>query len=111
MELSQARVFIPNKGYHDYTDAKRYGELSFVTTGIQNKFGVANMARLWEDALADSLPTDYILQTSLSILTSIGIASFAMKHEGRVNVLLWQRGKYIERTIILNKGENYEKIR
>jgi len=97
------RVFIPNKGHHDYSDAKRFGALHFVTKGIQNKYGIANMARCWEAALEDSCPTDFILQTSLSILTSIGVASFAMKHDGRVNLLLWQGGKYIERTIILNK--------
>ena len=97
------KVFIPNKGHHDYTDAKRYGELIFVTKGIQNKFSVANMARCWEDALEYSQPTDYILQTSLSILTSIGVASFAVKHNGRVNLLLWGNGRYIVRTIIFNK--------
>ena len=99
------RVFIPNKGHHDYTDAKRYGELVFVTKGIQNKFSVANMARCWEAALEDSLPTDYILQTSLSILTSVGTAAFAMRHNGRVNLLLWGSGKYVDRTIILTKGD------
>ena len=62
-EIPQARVFIPNKGHHDYTDAKRFGELTFVTKGVQNKYGVANIARVWEDALEASLPTDYILQT------------------------------------------------
>ena len=102
----EPRVYVPNKGFHDYTDAKRYGSLHFVTTGVQNKYGVSNMARCWMDALSDSSPDDFILQTSLSVLCSVGAAAFATIH-GRVNYLLWQNDKYIVRTIILReeKGE------
>ena len=97
----EVKVFIPNKGFHDYTDAKRFGTLTYVTTGSQNKFGVSNMARCWDAAIQDSSPSDYILLTSLSILSSVGAAAFAMKHEGRVNFLLWQKDRYIARTIVL----------
>ena len=97
----EAKVFIPNKGFHDYTDAKRFGEIIYITTGSQNKFGVSNMARCWDAAIKDSSPHDYILVTSLSILCSVGASAFAMKHEGRVNFLLWQKDRYIARTIVL----------
>lgn len=93
------KVFIPNKGFHDYTDAKRFGQLVFVTKGTQNKYGVSNMARCWDAALKDSTPQDYILITSLSILSSIGAGAFASKHGGKVNFLLWQKDRYIERTV------------
>lgn len=96
------KVFIPNKSHHDYSDAKRFGELIYVTSGVQNKFNTTLMARLWEDVLKKSNKDDYILQTSLSVLNSIGVAMFAYKHEGRVNILIWQKGKYIERTIVFN---------
>lgn len=103
--IREPKVFIPNKGYHDYSDAMRFGQLCYVTTGVQNKYGVSNMARCWAAALADSNPDDFILQTSLSILSGVGAAVFAQMH-GRVNFLLWQKDKYIARTIVLDqKGE------
>ena len=97
--MEDVKVFIPNKGFHDYTDAKRFGVLTFVTTGLQNKYGVSNMARCWDAALQSSTPNDYILITSLTILSSVGAAAFAAKHDGRVNFLLWQKDRYIARTM------------
>ena len=102
-EEKEIKVFIPNKGFHDYTDAKRFGTLTFVTKGSQNKYGVSNMARCWDAALEESSPSDYILLTSLSILGSVGAAAFAVKHDGVVNFLLWQKDRYIERTVVFNK--------
>ena len=102
-EEKEIKVFIPNKGFHDYTDAKRFGALTFVTKGSQNKFGVSNMARCWDSALKDSSPHDYILVTSLSILSSVGAACFAARHNGRVNFLLWRKDRYIARTMVINK--------
>ena len=105
MSEDNKKVYIPNKGHHDYTDAKRFGSLSFVTKGSQNKFGVANMARCWDAAIENSSPHDYILVTSLSILSCVGAAAFAAKHDGRVNFLLWKKDRYIARTIVLNNKE------
>ena len=101
MSDEEVKVYIPNKGFHDYTDAKRFGEIIYITTGSQNKFGLSNMARCWDAAIKDSSPHDYILVTSLSILCSVGAAAFAVRHEGRVNFLLWQKDRYIARTIVL----------
>src|SRR3990167_9797299 len=95
------KVFIPNKSFHDFSDAKRFGELVYVTSGVQNKYNTTLMARLWQDALQESSHDDYILQTSLSVLNSIGVAMFACKYDGKVNILIWQKDKYIERTLML----------
>ena len=102
--MSSIKVFIPNKSHHDYSDAKRFGELIYVTSGVQNKYNTTLLARLWEDVLKKSSAEDFILQTSLSVLNSIGVAMFACKYDGRVNILIWQKGKYIERTLILKGG-------
>lgn len=98
-------VFIPNKGSHDYTDAKRFGELTYVTSGYQNKYSLGSMIRCWKHALETSSPDDYILQTSLSILNAVGIALFALKHNGRCNILIWKKDRYIERQLHLNDTE------
>lgn len=99
------KVFIPNKGSHDYTDAKRFGTLEYVTSGYQNKYSIGSMIRCWKHALIESSPDDYILQTSLSILNAVGLALFALKHGGRCNILLWRKDRYIDRTFFLNSED------
>ena len=103
-QIKNRRVFIPNLSSHDFSDAKRYGELVFITKGEQSKYNVNSMCRTWTGALAESEPTDYILLTSLSILCCIGCSVFSTKH-GRLNLLLWKGGKYIARELIHSEIE------
>lgn len=101
------KVFITNKGSHDYNDALRYGEeLVFVTEGIQNRFSVNQMKRLWLSSLNTNKVTseDYIMVTSLSILTAIGCVLFAIRFK-KLNFLLYRSGKYIARTIMFEEEE------
>ncbi len=97
------KVFIPNKGVHDYSDAERYGQIVFVTKGEQSKNAVGKMARRWADVLKNSSPNDYILVTSLTTLCSIGCSVFALKHKGFLNLLLFREGRYIARTLRLDQ--------
>lgn len=97
-----AKVFVPNLSNHNFTDAKRYGELIYVTKGEQAKFGVNSMARCWTAALEQSQPDDYIIITSLNILCSIGCSVFAAKH-GCLNLLLWRKDRYIARELVFDK--------
>ena len=96
------KVYIPNKAGHDYTDAMRYGELVYVTAGLQNKYSVNQMLRIWQDVLKDSDSSDCIVLTGLSVIGSIGCSVFAVKHQ-RVNLLLWKNGKYIKRELIIDE--------
>jgi len=97
-----SKVFIPNKGSHDYSEAERYGELIFVSDGIQNRFSVDQMCRTWKDFLSTSTKKDYLLVTSLTILNCIGCAVFVAKH-GVLNLLLFKSGKYMARSINLRE--------
>ena len=92
------KVYIPNKGGHDYSGAARFGEIIFVTEGTQDRFAIANMYRAFIDAMADSNERDYFLPSSMNILNAIGAAVFARKH-GRINFLLFRNGEYIEREV------------
>ena len=92
------KVFIPNKGGHDYSKAAKFGELVFVTEGTQDRFAVSNIYRAFVDAMADSDKMDYFLPSSMNTLNTIGAAVFAKKH-GRLNFLLFSEGKYIEREV------------
>lgn len=95
------KVFIANKSAHDFSKAREWGELVFITEGPLNRFGTNNMHRFAEAAFKGSSPSDYILPCALSILNSISISTFAVKH-GRVNLLLWSRkyDKYVERNLV-----------
>lgn len=92
------RVFIANQSGHDFSPAERYGTLFYATKGLINRFSVNYMARTWAAALKDSKPNDYILVTSLTILTCIGCAIFGHLH-GSINLLIYRNSKYISRRI------------
>lgn len=100
--MRRNKVFVPNKAGHDYSAAEERGELVFVTTGLQNRYDIRNMYRVWSEALKDSTPEDYIMLTGLNSLCSIGAAVFAKKH-GRLNFLVYRNGKYILREVVLDE--------
>lgn len=99
-----SKVFVPNKGAHDYSDAERFGELEYVTKGQINSFAVGTMARIWAESLKDSSPDDWIILTSLTTLCTIGCSQFAMKHR-RLNLLLFRKDRYIARKIFFDQLE------
>jgi hypothetical protein len=98
------KVFIPNKGAHDFSDSERYGEIVFVTNGIQNRYSIGSMARVWAHSFLSNKATkdDLILITSLTILNCIGCAIFATRF-GTLNLLLYRNDKYLKRSIILSQ--------
>lgn len=98
VEISNIKVYIPNRSGHDFSDSQRYGSPIFVTSGEVNRFSVGHIARKWMQALENSSEKDYILLTSLTILTTIGAAIFGYLH-GRINILIYRNGKYISRCI------------
>lgn len=101
-------VYIVNRGGHNYSDAERFGELVFCTEGTIDKLDTAQMYRQLNEALADSIPEDYILLTSLTSLCSIACAIFAHKH-GSLNLLIHTSDGYISRHMLFNEvGETSE---
>lgn len=91
-------VFICNQSGHDFSPSEKYGTPVYVTKGIINRFSVNYMARAWAVSLRDSKPTDYVLVTSLTILTCIGCAIFGYLH-GSLNLLIYRNSRYIARKI------------
>lgn len=98
------KVFIVNRSSHDFSDAKRFGELTFLSEGPVNRYATNQMVRQFEDGMKTSGPNDYIVPCSLNVMNSIACAIFAFKH-GRLNLLLFKDGVYIERNHILTKGD------
>ena len=94
-------VFIVNKSSHDFSAAKQFGELIFLSEGSINRYAVNSMFRIFTDTMKDSNSNDYIVPCSLNVMNSIACAIFARKH-GKLNLLLFKNGEYIERNMIFD---------
>lgn len=92
------KVFVVNRGAHDYSAAQKYGDLVFCTTGLLHPYSTSQMVREVEAAMASSSPDDYVLLTSLPTLGAVASALFTFKH-GCLNLLLFKDGAYVERRI------------
>lgn len=84
------RVFIPNKGFHDFSAAERFGELIYLTEdAIPTGLSVNQIYRLITNKMAESSSDDMLLICSLSILNAAAASVLARKH-GCVNYLIYQ---------------------
>lgn len=107
-ESRMSKVFIVNKGGHNYSSAEEFGELVYLTDGLFNRFAVSNIYRHLSEGLKDSNSDDYILISGLSIMSSIACSIFAVLH-GKLNLLLYKsdrknnRELYIKRVLIIKK--------
>ena len=102
MANRRPKVFVVNRSGHDYSAAKKYGDLVFVTEGRQNRFSVNTHGRSWAESLRDSGPDDLIILSSMNVLCSIGCALFASMH-GCLNVLMFRNGKYVKRELSMKE--------
>jgi len=93
-------VYIVNKSSHDFSAARNYGKLIFLSEGPMNRYSTNNMLRVFADKMSDSKKDDYIVPCSLNVMNSIACALFAYKH-GKLNLLLFKEGSYIERNHVL----------
>jgi chloramphenicol O-acetyltransferase len=97
------KVYIVNKSGHNYEDALRFGkELIFLTEGRIKQISVNNIYREVSEKMKDSSPDDYLIITSLPIISAIAASVLARKH-GRLNLLIFKNGKYLERNISLDE--------
>ena len=93
-------VYIVNKSNHDFSAARNYGKLVFLSEGPMNRYSTNNMLRVFAEKMSDSKKDDYIVPCSLNVMNSIACALFAYKH-GKLNLLLFKEGSYIERNHVL----------
>lgn len=93
------KVYIVNRGHHDFSAAERYGELVFLSEGPMPRYQINNIARQFSEVLQHSSPDDYILPCSLSSMNIVACALFAARHM-RLNLLLYKNRRYVERSIV-----------
>lgn len=94
------KVFIANVSGHDYTRAKRFGDLIGVT---QRRVDITHTDRLELDVqsvLRNASDKDYLLVSGSPVVNALCIAYLLNKH-GHVNMLFWDalERDYILRTI------------
>lgn len=94
------KVYVPNRSFHDFTDAARFGELVFLTDGLVNRLNVNQLTRRCMDAMADAKEDDFVLVSSLSIINAVASSIMAFAF-GKVNFLIWEDDHYVERNIVL----------
>lgn len=101
-----SKIFIPNKGVHDYSNAERFGELVFMSTGKFRLLSIGRMFRTFEPFLKGSKPNDYILIAGSTVMNSIACSMFTKIH-GKLNLLIFTLnrhgdGEYKKRNLILD---------
>lgn len=94
------KVYIVNRSAHDFSPAEKYGEIVFLSEGPMNRYSTNHMHRKFTEVMAGSEEGDYIVPCSLNVMNSIACAVFAVKH-GRLNLLLFKEGEYLERNLII----------
>lgn len=96
-------VYIPNRSGHDFSGAKNFGDLVFVTDGRIEKFRINNMYRIVVEKLEGSHPDDFIMATGLTQINVVLASVFAFKH-GRLNLLIYdvKTDTYVPRKIVLS---------
>ena len=97
-----AKVYVPNKTSHDYSEAWDFGNLVFCTQGDLHRLDVRTMQVEIERAFDDTEATeeDFILVSSLTQLCGVACAIFARRF-GCLNLLIIDGGRYHARTINL----------
>lgn len=100
MAKHRKKVYVVNRSSHDFEPAAKYGEIRYLSEGLINRYAVNMMVRTFHETMKDSEEYDYIVPCSLNVMNVIASAIFAHKH-GKLNLLLFKEGKYLERNIIL----------
>ena len=93
------KVFIVNKSSHDFSKAKDFGELIFLSQGPMNRYNTNDIHRQFLEILKTSKKNDYIVPCSLNIMNIIACTIFVHIHK-RLNLLLYKNGSYLERNHI-----------
>jgi hypothetical protein len=115
IKIRQPKVYIPYKSYHNFNDAKRFGELVFCTDRMINREDVQYITRLVVAAMEGAEASDYIMISGLSVINSIMCGIFVGRF-GRINFLMFNDDtqSYVSRKVVLtdviDKGLTNDKI-
>jgi hypothetical protein len=105
-----SKVYVVNRGCHDYSKAEEFGPVVAMSDGAFSRFATGKIFRQFQSFVQASEPDDYLLVSGLTIMTSIAVGMFAVKH-GKVNLLLHNQNPgeaevYVKRTINFKELED-----
>ena len=89
------KVYIINESGHDFSAARQFGKLIFITQGRVVGRQLNKHFRSAEEALRDFSSEDYILCTSLQILNFVVGYIIGWRHVSPIQVLYYHNGGYI----------------
>jgi hypothetical protein len=95
-------VWVVNRSSHDFSPAREWGELRFLSEGPLDKFSVNGMTRQFEEKLRRSSSEDYILLTSLSVMNALACVCFALRHR-KLNLLIYKAKGYVARNLLFEQ--------
>jgi len=98
------KVFVVNKSSHDFSPARQFGELIYLSEGPMDRYAANNMARQFLPELQKSSPGDFILPCGLSIMNLVAASIFSHLH-GRLNLLIFKNKTYKEINLVFNDTE------
>lgn len=107
--MRSPRVYVPNKSYHDFRDASRFGTVVWLTEGPQNRFEINDVYRRIVPLMADAQAMDYLLITGPTTINVVA-ASILAHRFGRINYLLWNawEGRYVSKPIVMEQKEGID---
>jgi len=111
-EMRSPKVFIPNKSYHDFSSARRFGELIFLTEGFQDRHKINDQYRRIVEKMKDAGPGDYLLISGPITLNAIAASIMAYRF-GRITYLVYdaETGRYVSKPIVLAHKEDQDDAR
>lgn len=84
----ETKVYVVNNSGHDFSPAKKFGKLVYLSEGRMNRFQTNQMYRMFSEKMENSTENDYILISGLIQMNVIAAAIQAYKH-GRINMLIY----------------------
>lgn len=96
------RVYILGDGGHDYTDARRFGELHFINIPVEMKWEISAVYDLLREELMESSSDDLLLISNLASHLAIATA-IMVEWYGRVNFLLYRNNTYEEKILVTDR--------
>ena len=100
------KAYVTSKGNHNYSplfELEFIDEVVYMTDGSLSQYRTGYLTRVITDVLTHSKPDDYLVLTGLGVTQAIAAAVFALKH-GRLNLLLFSRGRYVPREIMFTEA-------
>lgn len=91
-------VYVINKSLHDFSAAKLYGNIVYLSTGPVNRYATNKICRKFLSLLKDSKREDFLLVTSLTIMNMLAASIMVSKHKC-LNLLIHRSedNSYVER--------------